>query len=321
MTKTKTRRFSSSPQLVVFIVLLIFLPLLVFLVKQKTNLLGEAVSLLTQSSSLYPSLSDQTQQESFETGFGGWEKGAWMPPGKAWSLERVQERPKVNPPPYDGKWEIAAYQDGRGDDGTVWLTKAFRAEPNSQYEINLSFYLWSSQKSVGNQWSVVTYEGLVKPEIKNSPDQWRFFEEIGYTNEVAGWKQYSYRKVITTGPRNSIWLAFGQHVNWETERTYYWDLVEVQIKNISPKPTPTPTPAASYQGVIQKLEASICRQGTHQLVSSSPKLPVKESLILLQSKTYNLDKYLGKRVELGGKTTPLVECKGILVDVTFLKPL
>ena len=42
--------------------------------------------------------------------FGGWEKGAWMPDQKAWSLNRVQEKRGVYPRPYNGKWEIAAYR-------------------------------------------------------------------------------------------------------------------------------------------------------------------------------------------------------------------
>lgn len=328
MAKIKTKKTRPIFKMGALVGLLFFLSLTVWAVQQKTSLSGKA--------SVLSSTTDQIQRESFEAGFGGWEKGAWMPDQKAWSLNRVQEKKAVYPRPYNGKWEIAAYQDGTGDDGTVWLTKAFRVQPNFQYKVKLSFYLWSPVQTPINEWSVVAYEGLVKPEIKSSPDQWRFFETIGLTGEVAGWKQYSYGKTIKAGAKDSIiWLAFGQHVLWETPRTYFWDLVQVEIKNISPTPTPTPTPkpkttptptptlrstptpaptpVATFSGIIQKPAASICQQGTHSLLISA-----KENLIFLQSKTYNLDKYLGKQVEVSGKTTPLVECKGVLVDVASL---
>lgn len=324
MMKIKTIKTRSLSKVMALVGLLFFLPLTVWAVLQKTSLSGKA--------SVLSSTTDQVQRESFEVGFGGWEKGAWMPDQRAWSLNRIQEKKGVNPRPYNGKWEIAAYQDGTGDDGTVWLTKAIRVQPNSQYEVKLSFYLWSPVQTPINEWSVVAYEGLVKPQIKSSPDQWRFFETIGYTGEVAGWKQYSYGKTVKTGSKDSvIWLAFGQHVLWETPRTYFWDLVQVESKNTSPTlkptatptkpplpgptqtPSPTPQPIATFSGIIQKSVASICQQGTHSLLTSG-----KEKLILLQSKTYDLDKYLGKQVEVKGKTTPLIECKGILVDITSL---
>ena len=327
MARIKTRKTSFLFKMAGLVGLLLFLPLIVWGIQEKTSLSGKASTLF----SIITSTTNQVQRESFETDFGGWEKGAWIPNQRAWSINRVQER-NVYPRPYNGKWEIAAYQDGRGDDGTVWLTKAIRVEPNSQYEIKLSFYLWSPVQTPINEWSVVAYGGLVKPEIRSSPDQWKFFETIGYTGEIAGWKQYSYRKTIKTGPKNSdIWLAFGQHVLWEMPRTYFWDLVQVEIKNLSPtpsptpnptftptptptsQPTPTPTPVATFSGIIQKPVASICQQGTHSLLTSS-----NTNLILLQSKTHDLDKYLGKQVEVSGKTTPLVKCRGVLLDVTSL---
>lgn len=323
MMKIKTIKTRSLSKVMALVGLLFFLSLTVWAVQQKTSLSGKA--------SVLSSTTDKVQRESFEAGFGGWEKGAWMPDQRTWSLNRVQEKKGVNPRPYNGKWEIAAYQDGTGDDGTVWLTKAIRVQPDSQYELKLSFYLWSPVQTPINEWSVVAYGGLVKPEINSSPDQWRFFGTIGLTGEVAGWKQYSYGKTIKTGKDSLIWLAFGQHVLWETPRTYFWDLVQVEIKNISPTPKPTATPTrpplpeptqspsptlkpiATFSGIIQKPTASICQQGTHILLTS-----VSEKLILLQSKTYNLDKYLGKQVEVGGKTTSLIECEGILLDVTSL---
>ena len=327
MAKIKTKKPRTIFKMGTLVGLLFFLSLTVWAVQQKTSLSGKASTL--------SSTTDQIQRESFEVDFGGWEKGAWMPDQKAWSLNRVQEKRGVYPRPYNGKWEIAAYQDGTGDDGTVWLSKAIRVEPNSQYEVKLSLYLWSPVQTPINEWPVVAYEGLIKPEIKSSPDQWRFFKTIGYTGEVAGWKQYSYGKTIETGAKDSIiWLAFGQHVTWETPRTYFWDSVQVEINKklkppppptpkptstptpiITPRPTPTPTPVATFSGIIQKpVVASICQQGTHSLFISS----INENLILLQSKTYYLDKYLGKQVEVSGKITPLVECKGVLIDVTSL---
>lgn len=83
----------------------------------------------------------------------------------------------------------------------------------------------------------------------------------------------------------------------------------------SPSPTPTPSPVSSYEGIIQKLEASIYQQGTHRLV---PTVSAGSKVLILQSKTINLNLYLGKTVKIQGSITSLPNGEGILIEVTSL---
>ena len=66
----------------------------------------------------------------------------------------------------------------------------------------------------------------------------------------------------------------------------------------------------NLEGVVRKLEASIYQQGTHYLEAGGI------TLVILESKAVNLDKYIGKNVKVFGSSKPTVEGDGALMDVT-----
>lgn len=45
----------------------------------------------------------------------------------------------------------------------------------------------------------------------------------------AGWTQYTYRTTVDVRGLSSFYVAFGLSVTWETERTHYFDLSNVNI--------------------------------------------------------------------------------------------
>jgi hypothetical protein len=164
----------------------------------------------------------QYYRESFETDFGGWQKDHYIaceelesPCIFEWSIERSAAQA------YEGIYSLEGFINGRNDDGTIWMEKAFSLPTNSIVTVDLSFYLWSESQSQVNQWPVVAYIGKKNPEREDD------LSIIGFTDEVAGWKRYSVRQVVTTDDVASIWIAFGFGATWEVSRTYFLDLVSV----------------------------------------------------------------------------------------------
>lgn len=176
--------------------------------------------------------------ESFESGFGGWVPDHHIgceDPGEEpcpdpfeWSITRSTTQT------FDGNTSLAGFLSGQFDDGTIWIERKFQSNPNSNITVSITFQLWSPTQSDFNTWPVVSYIGLDDPEKESD------FTIIGSTNQVAGWKQYTYQKQLTTSSTGEVWVGFGFGATWETSRTYYMDLVSVDI----------PAPAPIYNRVF-----------------------------------------------------------------------
>ncbi|MFA6170847.1 MAG: hypothetical protein WCW77_04830 [Patescibacteria group bacterium] len=164
--------------------------------------------------------------ESFENSFGGWEpkhqiacENDPFPCFFDWSIKRSKQKA------YDGAYSLAAYLDGSHDDGTIWVEHPYTVTPNSKINCEISFYLWSENKSSINQWPVLAYVGPRNPVREED------FKLIGRTDEVAGWKKYSYSTQLTTDSfTDKIWVAFGFGATAEFQHTYYLDQVSVSFK-------------------------------------------------------------------------------------------
>jgi hypothetical protein len=74
----------------------------------------------------------------------------------------------------------------------------------------------------------VSYIGLNDPEKESD------FTIIGETNQTVGWKKYTYQKQLTTSASGEVWIGVGFGATWETSRTYYMDLIGVDISHPSP---------------------------------------------------------------------------------------
>ena len=165
--------------------------------------------------------------ESFEKDMGGWTTDHYLecehsePP--CWPLEWSIMRSTNQF--YDGVYSLKYYIDGDRDDGTIWVEREFDVTPNSNIIVNMGFYLWSERFSEVNNWPIFAYVNLSNPEIETD----FIGGNVGYTNEVVGWKKYSYSKTLKSDYKGKIWLAFGIGVVSEFNRTYYLDYVTISI--------------------------------------------------------------------------------------------
>jgi hypothetical protein len=187
-------------------------------------LLVACTALLSWAAGVVPAgasdLPVRTYKESFERDFGG-----WMPDSdgkaRAWRVERT---PKLAA---DGFFSLEYYVDGRDDDGTVWVERAFPVPAGTPLNVTVTFQLNGPAPDLTG-WPVVAYAGADNPAAEAD------FTIIGRAGEVTGWAKYGHKTRVVAPKTGMIWIAVGISVTWETIRTHYLDLVEVTIARAYP---------------------------------------------------------------------------------------
>lgn len=166
-----------------------------------------------------------TFREGFEVGVDSWEQGADVPddpnrPGQkvTWTIEQSPEQAS------EGVSSARFFLDGRQDDGTVWLVRAFHVPAGQNVVVTLSFDVWSQEESFNTIAYVAACAGARAPVRETD------FNLEQSANQVAGWKRYDYRFDARGDGQGRVWVALGFSAVWETEVVYYFDDVLVQIE-------------------------------------------------------------------------------------------
>lgn len=172
---------------------------------------------------VYPN--PQIKSDDFEKGFGEWITDADVPadpnsPGKpiTWNITHTTDVA------HSGRYSLKFFIDGVQDDGTIWIERKIGVKKNTRVQVKVSFELYSENESFNTIAVACTYVGIRNPEVEDD------FIVLGPANEVAGWKRYSYKTILDTGPSDEVWLSVGITVRWETQMTYYIDDVEIEVR-------------------------------------------------------------------------------------------
>lgn len=162
--------------------------------------------------------------DDFEHDFGDWTIDSHVPedpnnPGETvtWTIERTLTNS------FSGENSVLFQIDGRQDDGTIWMERKLKLQPNSAKTVNMSFQLWSESESFNTIAEIVAYIGEDNPEVEDD------FQVLGAANQVVGWKEYSLSNEISTGDTGEVFVAFGISVRWETEMSYFADGVQATV--------------------------------------------------------------------------------------------
>lgn len=175
--------------------------------------------------------------EDFEDGLDGWET-AWHIGPEAfdvfdWWIERSQDQAR------SGDWSLAIYTEGRFDDGTAWIVRPIEIDPERRYEASVGCYAWSADESFNVVRHLVAYLGTDRPEVEedfpppgiNSTD---FADApIGGLREpldlAPGWHEYGFEWTTPQTDRDELYLAVGNSVVWEADRTHFVDDITVRL--------------------------------------------------------------------------------------------
>jgi len=166
--------------------------------------------------------------ESFENGWM-----PWVPDNDGHAPEFIIEISQDQA--YDGSWSARIYIDSALNDGTGWVERTMDLAPYAMYQINMSFQLWSLDESSVNNWGVVAYAGIQNPKVESD------FTTVGETDQVAGWKEYTYQTQVRTDFSGKIYVACGITCVGGMSRSYYIDLVNITF---------TQVPNGSVSGIV-----------------------------------------------------------------------
>jgi hypothetical protein len=130
---------------------------------------------------------------------------------------------------YHGEHSMEMYLDGTADDGTIWIETAVPVEPNSLFDVQVSFELFRYQPDMAFQ--PVAAVTLFDPEMERD---FQVLEEPAQ----EGWTLHSYRTTISSGPYDMAHIAVGLTCTWETPGTFFIDLVRTVVQQIPPSAVP-----------------------------------------------------------------------------------
>lgn len=111
--------------------------------------------------------------------------------------------------------------NGRGDDGTLWIEKAYDVPAGVTTPVGVSFALFNTRRSDANLFQVKAYIGERDPQVQTD------FDWIGLTNLTNGWDNRFTHVKHVTAPSGRAWVALGISVAWESHRDYWIDHVRV----------------------------------------------------------------------------------------------
>ena len=163
----------------------------------------------------------------FEEDFEGWVGDADNHVGENdtvivdWNVTRTTEQA------YEGDYSIALEIDGFQDDGGVWLEKYYNLEKKKNVKVTIIFYIYSDNFGMNSRALFLASANITNPEIEEDFDQ--DVTTVSSDSGLVGW--YKFKKTYTLKNTDTIWIAIGFKVNWETFLKFYVDNIRVIISN------------------------------------------------------------------------------------------
>ncbi|MFW9780450.1 MAG: hypothetical protein ACFFE8_16535, partial [Candidatus Heimdallarchaeota archaeon] len=114
---------------------------------------------------------------------------------------------------------------------------------------SISAWIWAAQQSDLNQWPVIAAINT-SPPVVNDALQEIDFTIIGFTEEKAGWSEYSLEIIdfkLANPLDAQIYVSFGISVTWETNRTYWVDYMTIKVDS---KIYEVPTTNRPFPGIL-----------------------------------------------------------------------
>ncbi len=164
-----------------------------------------------------------TVRESFENGMADWTVGKDVPidpntgdpVNASASVTDVRAR--------TGSKALLLTIDGRQDDGTVWVQVHILMGAASARNIETVFYVYSEVESFNVLAEVVAYAGVSQPNAETD------FEKLGQADPAVGWNRFELTQEVEADAGDSIYVAVGITVAWETILEYEFDDVRITV--------------------------------------------------------------------------------------------
>lgn len=175
--------------------------------------------------------------EGFEAGLDDWVRRGHVGPDAGddfvWRIETSDERAAT------GSRSLAVFTEGSHDDGTAWIARPVPVVKGTAYDVSGSVRAYAASESFNTVRHLVFAVGPAAPTTEDdfpAPDA----DGSGATDpragglrapldREAGWSTYEFSWSSPPLSTDSVHLAVGVSVVWETDRTDYLDDVRVVL--------------------------------------------------------------------------------------------
>jgi hypothetical protein len=182
---------------------------------------------------------DGTFTEGFEDGLGDWEADAAI--GTEVELSEFEWELGVSgEQAASGERSLRIWNEGDYDDGVTWGVHPVSVEPGRAYRIEVSGQLWSDSESFNTIRHAVMRLGPERPSAEEDfPQPGLNTTALGETPYgglreplwlADGWREYAFEWTTPELSTDTLYLAVGTAVVWETGATHYVDDLSVSTE-------------------------------------------------------------------------------------------
>lgn len=178
-------------------------------------------------------------QEGFEDGLGEWTTGAAI--GREVELQEFDWEVGISrKEAAEGEQSLRIWNEGDHDDGVTWVVHPVAVDPGQSYDVTVTAQFWSESESFNVLRDTVMRLGPEPPEVEEDfPDpgvNTTAFGETPYGGlreplwQTAGWKEYSFTWTTPTLSTDTLSLAVGTSVVWESDIAHFVDDITVEFE-------------------------------------------------------------------------------------------
>lgn len=177
--------------------------------------------------------------EGFEDGLGDWETDAAIGPEVdvadfEWEIDVSEEEAAA------GDRSLRIWNEGDYDDGVSWAVHPVSVDPGRRYEATVSAQFWSDSESFNTIRHAVIRLGTERPETEEEfPAPGLTTTDLGETPYgglreplwlADGWREYAFEWTTPEVTTDTLYVAVGTAVIWETGATHYVDEISVELE-------------------------------------------------------------------------------------------
>lgn len=180
---------------------------------------------------------DTAFRDGFEAGMGDWTAAGHVGP-EVPADEFEYEVGVATDEAAAGEASLRIWNEGSHDDGTSWAVHRVGVEPGQAYQVAVTAEFWSESESFNTLRNAVMRLGPEPPAAEGDfPDPDANTTELGETpygglreplHLAEGWREYGFEWTTPELATDTLHVAVGTTVVWETEATHYVDEVTVE---------------------------------------------------------------------------------------------
>ncbi|MEZ4421950.1 MAG: hypothetical protein R3E98_00955 [Gemmatimonadota bacterium] len=163
---------------------------------------------------------------SFESGLGNWEPDATDldDPPISWEIDTTTRFAD------DGDRAVRLRLENLNDAGKIWIERRFDVEPETEYDIDLTFAFGTGDGGSINLWTVIAGAHGHDPETRTDLT---FQGDTGHEQGLGSgivWVDRSYGLTARSDADGSLWVSIGVWGTYEVTRIYYVDDVQIRLE-------------------------------------------------------------------------------------------